>query len=146
MTLPRRHRAMRLLERYVLNPQMRFGLRRGLVPPNFALLETVGRRTGQPRHTPVGGGLVGDSFWLVAEHGRGCDYVRNLLADPHVRLLLRRHWYEGVATVLPADDAWQRRRDLDRMHGLPGRIDGAIFRGSATAPLTVRIDLTGSRR
>lgn len=137
-----RHRLVRLLEKYVVNPQMRFGLRHGLVPANFALLETTGRRTGQPRHTPIGGSLVGDSFWLVAEHGRRCDYVRNLLAEPHVKILLRRRWRTGIAEVLPDDEPWQRRRTLDRMHGLSGRIDGAVFRSNATNPLTIRITLT----
>jgi len=38
-------------------------------PPGDALLETTGRRTGQPRRTPVCDGLDGDTFWLVAQRG-----------------------------------------------------------------------------
>lgn len=34
------------------------------------------------RHTPVGNGLSGDTFWLVAVHGTQADYVRNLQAEP----------------------------------------------------------------
>ena len=56
------------LER-VSNRLTRFALRKGLAPRAFALLETVGRRSGLPRSTPVGNGLVGDVFWLVAAHG-----------------------------------------------------------------------------
>jgi hypothetical protein len=41
----------------------------GVVPPGYALLETVGRGSGLPRQTPVGDGLIGDTFWIVAEHG-----------------------------------------------------------------------------
>jgi F420H(2)-dependent quinone reductase len=29
----------------------------------------TGRRTGLARHIPVGNGLDGDTFWLVAAHG-----------------------------------------------------------------------------
>ena len=57
-----------------------------LAPRAFALLETTGRRTGRPRHTPVGNGLIGDTFWLVAAHGEQADYVRNLIAQPRVRI------------------------------------------------------------
>jgi deazaflavin-dependent oxidoreductase (nitroreductase family) len=44
-------------------------LRAGAAPRAFALLETTGRRTGLARHTPVGNGVDGDTFWLVAAHG-----------------------------------------------------------------------------
>jgi hypothetical protein len=52
----------------VLNPQMRLSLRLGTAPRAFAL-QTVGRRSGEPHRTPVGNGLIGDTFWLVSEHG-----------------------------------------------------------------------------
>jgi deazaflavin-dependent oxidoreductase (nitroreductase family) len=139
---PARKRALaRMFEKYFANPQLRFGLRRGLAPPNFALLETTGRRTGLARQTPVGGGLDGDTFWLVSEHGRRSNYVQNLIADPRVRVKTQGRWHVGRATLLPGDDAWRRRRGLDQTHGVSGRIDGAIFRAAATEPLTIRIDL-----
>jgi deazaflavin-dependent oxidoreductase (nitroreductase family) len=139
---PTRKRAIsRVLEKYVANPQLRFGLRRGLAPANFALLETTGRRTGLPRQTPVGGRLEGDSFWLVSEHGRRSHYARNLIANPRVRVKTQGRWLAGRATLLPDDDGWQRRQALDRTHGLSGRIDGLIFRATATDPVTIRIDV-----
>lgn len=136
-----RQRISRPLEKYVLNPQMRLGLRKGLAPGNFALLETTGRRTGRTRQTPVGNGLDGDTFWVVAEHGRGCDYVQNLLAEPRVRVLAGGVWRGGVATPVPADDGLARRRAIDQRYGVSGRIDGWIFAKTATDPLTIRIDL-----
>jgi hypothetical protein len=51
------------------NRLIRAALRAGAAPRAFALLETTGRRTGLARHTPVGNGLDGDTFWLVAAHG-----------------------------------------------------------------------------
>ncbi|MGH3425531.1 MAG: nitroreductase/quinone reductase family protein [Nocardioidaceae bacterium] len=137
----RKRRLIRPVEKYFVNPQMRFALRHRIAPGAFALLETVGRRTGRPRQVPVGNGIDGDVFWLVAEHGRRSDYVRNLLADPRVRVLVRGSWRTGTAAALPDDDGLLRRREVDRAHGLGGRIDGVIFRLTATDPLTVRIDL-----
>jgi deazaflavin-dependent oxidoreductase (nitroreductase family) len=122
------------LER-VNNRLTRFLLRRGLAPRAFALLETVGRRTGRPRQTPVGNGLRGETFWLVAAHGDQADYVRNLRADPRVRVKVCGVWRTGTATVLDADDPVARGRTL------PYQWDAAIGRAMATTPLTVRIDL-----
>ncbi|MGH3126194.1 MAG: nitroreductase/quinone reductase family protein [Streptosporangiaceae bacterium] len=98
-------------------------------------METTGRRTGQPRQTPVGNGLDGDTFWLVASHGTQADYVRNLLAQPRVRVKAGGAWRSGTAVVLPDDDAVARSRSL------PHQWDKALGRMLASAPLTIRIDL-----
>jgi len=134
-------RLQRTLEKYLLNPPNRLLLRLGIAPKAFALLETKGRRTGDARVTPVGNGLDGSVFWIVAEHGIRCDYVKNLLAEPRVRVKVGRRWYSGSASVVPDDDAFGRRRILDRKNGLVGRADGVIFRASASDPITIRVDL-----
>ncbi len=54
------------LEKRVVNPIVLLAWDLGLPPPGDALLETTGRRTGQPRRTPVCDCLDGDTFWLVA--------------------------------------------------------------------------------
>jgi deazaflavin-dependent oxidoreductase (nitroreductase family) len=135
----------RFVERYLLNPQMRLGLALGLAPRAFALLETTGRRSGRPRRTPVGNGLLGTTFWLVSEHGRGAGYVRNIEANPRVRVKIGRRWRAGTARVLADDDPYAR---LDRVASVVGRmrrLDAAIFRAFVrwldTKPVTVRIDL-----
>jgi deazaflavin-dependent oxidoreductase (nitroreductase family) len=112
------------------------------VLPGWAILETTGRRTGRPRQTPVGNGLVGDTFWIVAEHGRDAGYVRNIEADPRVRVFVGGRWRSGVARVLPEDDPFDRQRQL--AHGHVGRRLNALFvRLAGTDLLTVRIDLNG---
>jgi deazaflavin-dependent oxidoreductase (nitroreductase family) len=130
----RRYRVIVAAEK-LSNHTIRFLLRRGVAPPVWALLETTGRRTGRPRQTPVGNGLVDGVFWLVAAHGRQADYVRNLERDPAVRVKIGRRWHTGTATVLDDDDAGARSRML------PHRMDAAIGRQMQTEPLTVRIDL-----
>ena len=127
--------AVRFTQKYLLNPPVRvlFGL--GLVPPTHVLLETTGRRTGRRRQNPVGNGLDGDTLWIVAEHGRSANYVRNLGADPRVRVKIGRHWRSGTATVLPDDDPRARLRRIGRP------VNGFMVRAVGTNLLTIRVDL-----
>lgn len=136
-----RARLFRFLAKYVVNPFVRQGLRLGLVPGSVALIETTGRRSGQPRRTPVLNGLDGDVFWLFAEHGREADYVKNLLADPRVRVRAGETWRTGTAIVLAEPDVMSRRKQIERRHGIMGWLDGLMFRAAATDPLAIRIDL-----
>lgn len=133
-TRTRKYRALRVAL-FVGNRVLGAALRRGVAPRAFALLETTGRRSGLPRHTPVGDGLDGDVFWLIAVHGRQADFVRNIEADPHVRVRVGRTWRTGVAVPLPDDDTRARSRTL------PHAWDAALGRVISTTPLTVRIDL-----
>jgi deazaflavin-dependent oxidoreductase (nitroreductase family) len=130
----RKYRIITTLERGS-NLMIRRALRAGRAPRAFALLETTGRRTGQPRQTPVGDGLDGDTFWLVASHGRQADYVRNLVAQPRVRVKAGGAWRAGTAVVLPDDDAAARSKSL------PHQWDKALGRLLASDLLTIRIDL-----
>jgi deazaflavin-dependent oxidoreductase (nitroreductase family) len=139
-------RLQRHIEKYAVNPVIRVILRAGLAPPAFALLETTGRRSGLPRQTPVGGHLVGSTYWVVAQRGGDSDFVKNLLANPRVRLKVGGRWHIGSATLLPGDDALARRRQLDRANKWIGRADGLIFRVGAANPRTIRIDLDASPR
>ncbi len=74
--------------------------------PGQTLLETTGRVSGLPRRTPVGGRRVGDTFWLVSEFGTRSQYVRNIEADPRVRVRLRGRWYRGRPTRCPTTIPW----------------------------------------
>jgi deazaflavin-dependent oxidoreductase (nitroreductase family) len=130
----RKYRLITTLERWS-NRLVRWSLRRGLAPKAFALLETTGRRTGQPRYTPVVTGLDGDTFWLIAAHGRQADYVRNLIAHPAVRVKVCGEWRTGAAALVPDHDVAARSRTL------PYQWDAAIGRAMANSPLTIRIDL-----
>jgi deazaflavin-dependent oxidoreductase (nitroreductase family) len=129
----------RALERYIFNPVVGAALLAGIAPRAFALLETTGRRTGRRIRTPVGNGLRGDAFWLVVANRRS-PYVKNLLANPAVRIKVGRRWRCGVAHMLDDDDPLARRGQLDRENGFVGRLDGIIFRMLASAAATVRID------
>ncbi|MFD5007319.1 nitroreductase family deazaflavin-dependent oxidoreductase [Streptomyces mutabilis] len=106
--------------------------------PGQTLLETTGRVSGLPRRTPVGGRRVGDSFWLVSEFGERSQYVRNIRADPRVRVRIRGRWHTGTAHLLADDDPIARMRHLPRLNSLAVRAMGV-----GTGHLTVRVDLEG---
>lgn len=119
----------------LLNPPIRALAARGLAP-GVALLETTGRRSGEPRRTPVSFGLERgtDTFWIVAEMGRKAAYVRNIEADPRVRIRLRRGWRRGTAHIIGEADARARLRTLSRLNAA-----GVCAMG--TDLLVIRVDL-----
>jgi deazaflavin-dependent oxidoreductase (nitroreductase family) len=113
-------------QKRVANPLMRR-------VPFQTLLETTGRKSGEPRRTPLGGQLVGDQFWFVSEFGEKSQYVRNIQAEPRVRVRLRGTWRSGTAHLLPDDDPHARLRDQGQLNAFGVRTFG-------TNLLTVRVD------
>ncbi|MFF1686622.1 MULTISPECIES: nitroreductase/quinone reductase family protein [unclassified Streptomyces] len=103
--------------------------------PGQILLETTGRTSGLPRRTPVGGRLVGREFWWVSEYGDKSQYVRNIQADPRIRVRIKGRWHTGTARLLPDDDARARLKRLPRYNS-------AAVRALGTNLLTLRADLT----
>jgi deazaflavin-dependent oxidoreductase (nitroreductase family) len=122
-------------QRRVVNPIVR---RLARYVPGEAVLETVGRRSGLPRTTPVGGHMDGQTFWIVSEFGHSANYVRNLAANPKVRVQVRGRWHRGTATILADDDVRSRLRQLPRLNSLMVRMVG-------TDLLTIRVDLEPPR-
>ncbi len=127
MSTTPRQRFVSLVQRHVANPVMR-------AVPIQTLLETTGRKSGEPRRTPIGGKLDGRTFWLVSEFGDRSQYVRNILANPRVRVRVRGRWHGGSAVLLPDDDAKARLAALPRMNS-------AAVRAMGDNLLTIRVDL-----
>ena len=133
--LPDKRQLSVALAKYAINPVVKWAVEHGVAPPTYAILETTGRKSGQRRRTPVGNGLDGDTFWIVAEHGKRAGYVRNIEADPRVRIRVGGRWRTGRATVMPDDDPRRRQREI----GL--RLNATVVRAMGTDLLTVRVDL-----
>jgi deazaflavin-dependent oxidoreductase (nitroreductase family) len=117
---------------YLWNPIVR--LIAGRLPGGPAVLETTGRKSGRPRRTPVGNGLKGNVFWIIAEHGRHSDWVRNIAANPRVRVMVNGGWRRGTAHLMPDDDPVARQQGLDAFNA-------RVVRFVGTELLTVRVDL-----
>ena len=130
-----KRRASTFFTAKILNPVVRTAVRLGLPLPIVVILETRGRKSGRLRQIPVGKTLDGDTLWIVAEHGRKASYVRNIEAEPRVRVRVGRRWRPGVATVLHDDD-WR-----DRQRQLPNKLNSALVRAVGTEHVTVRVDL-----
>lgn len=122
-----KHRVVTTFQRRVANPL-------SSRMPGQILLETTGRTSGLPRRTPVGGRLIGREFWLVSEYGDTSQYVRNILADPRVRVRVKGTWHTGTAHPMPQDDPRARLRTLPSGNS-------AMVRLMGTNLLTVRVDL-----
>lgn len=128
------------LAKYAFNPIVRTLFRLGVPVPGTAILETVGRRSGQARRTPVTDGLDGQTFWIVAEHGGGAAYVRNIEANPRVRVRIGRKWRTGTARALPGDDPQARLKAIRRTRRR-STVNAATVALMQTDLLTLRVDL-----
>ena len=135
-----KRRASTFLTAKLVNPIVRAAARLGIPLPVVVILETRGRRSRQPRRIPVGKAITGDTLWIVAEHGRRSAYVKNIEADPHVRVRIGRKWRSGIAQVL-YDDDWRARQ-----RRLPNKLNSVTVRLMGTEHLTVRVDLEAAPR
>jgi deazaflavin-dependent oxidoreductase (nitroreductase family) len=102
--------------------------------PSQVVLETTGRVSGRPRHTPIGGRLDGETFWFISMHGDSSNYTRNIKADNNVRVRIGGRWRTGRAHLLPDDDARARNAQLSW-------VNRTANSGLGTELLTIRIDL-----
>jgi deazaflavin-dependent oxidoreductase (nitroreductase family) len=121
-----KRRIVHTVQRLVVNPVGR------KLP--VTMLETIGRKSGQPRHTAVGGRVVDDQFWMVSEHGAHSHYVLNIEANPRVRVRIGGRWRTGTAHLLPDDDAVARLSQLPSMNSAVVKLVGSDL-------LTIRVDL-----
>jgi deazaflavin-dependent oxidoreductase (nitroreductase family) len=129
-----KRRVARFTTNRIVNPVVRRLHALGITG-GTSLLETTGRKTKQPRQTPVGNGLRGEHFWIVTEHGRHSSYVRNIEADPRVRVKVGRVWFTGTAHILGDDDPHERLRWLGRP------ANDTALRLVGTEHLVIRVDL-----
>jgi deazaflavin-dependent oxidoreductase (nitroreductase family) len=143
MDRPVKRRFEILIGRYTANPMIRGLFKLGITPPGMALVETIGRRSGAIRHTPVACTLGDDdTLWLIAQHGEHAGWVRNFQASPQVRVRLGRRWRTGTAELLPDDDVRARIRTFSD-NALGRAVTAATFRALESQPVTVRIALEG---
>jgi deazaflavin-dependent oxidoreductase (nitroreductase family) len=98
----RRRRRIAMLFWKVFNPVAR---RLAGIAPWWVVLETRGRRSGEPRQVPLAAGpWDGDVTWLICVHGERASFARNIGADPRVRLKVGRRWRSGTAALVPMDE------------------------------------------
>ncbi|MCV7400773.1 nitroreductase family deazaflavin-dependent oxidoreductase [Mycobacterium fragae] len=121
-----KRRVVHNVQRLVVNPVGR------KLP--LTMLETIGRKSGQPRRTAIGGRVIDNQFWMVSEHGERSHYVLNIKANPKVRVRVHGRWRTGTAHLMPDDDAKARLRSLPGLNSAAVRLMGSDL-------LTIRVDL-----
>ncbi len=109
---------------------------------DYCYLTTTGRVSGRPHRIEIWFALDGTAVYLLAGGGRRADWVRNLEADPAVRVRLGGEGEERPAqarVVEPgtAEDARARRLLLDK-YQTPGSTD---LEGWGRDALPVAFDL-----
>jgi deazaflavin-dependent oxidoreductase (nitroreductase family) len=75
-------------------------------------LVTVGRKTGEPREIRIWFSSVDDRVFVLAQDRERAHWVRNVGADPQVRVRIGARSFEGRARVIdPADTDDRLARD-----------------------------------
>jgi deazaflavin-dependent oxidoreductase (nitroreductase family) len=126
--------AWRIMRR--LNHRVARNYRHGIGPARVVLLlTTTGRKTGQPRQTPLQYELVDGKYYLGSARGSQADWFRNLEADPYVQVQIRQQKFSARAEAI-TDPAQIADFLAERMHrhpifiGLLLRLEGLPLRYS----------------
>ena len=81
--------------------------RRGLGPligKLILLLTTTGRKSGLKRLTPLQYEKIGNDYYVGAGYGPKSDWYRNVLADPHVHVRVKRLSFDAIAEPVTDPD------------------------------------------
>jgi len=116
-----------------------------ILPPDLAALdvfdlETVGRRSGEPRVTEIWFAGTGERLYLLAGGREEAHWVRNLQSNPSVRLHFGERTFRGRAMVIEgAPDEDLARRLLGAKY--QGWHEGSRLSAWARTSLPVAIDV-----
>lgn len=140
---PRLQRGVQWLAGHSLNQAAVGVLRLGLPFPPYQpgsalVMETLGRKSGNRRLTPMGCLRVADRLLVVAEHGRKADWLRNALAAGSVRIWLAGRPLQGRVHVIEAGPDADPEALLERMNN---KVHTATVHAMAHEPCVVAIDL-----
>ncbi|MAE96004.1 MAG: hypothetical protein CL910_15205 [Deltaproteobacteria bacterium] len=90
----------RMLNR-VVEPMVRVGVGSPrIVPTGFVVVETVGRKSGTPRRSPLAATRIGEHVIVATFRGNRSQWVRNLAARPRTRYWIRGRVREARAFVM----------------------------------------------
>jgi deazaflavin-dependent oxidoreductase (nitroreductase family) len=135
----RKFKFERRVGRVVMNPLVTALGRMGIHPPLTVELETIGRKSGEPRRVPLNGRPDADGLWVISQHGRRAGWAYNVTADPRVRVRIKDQWRSGTATFVPDDDVVARARAIGGGGKIGGSAMAAGMRALQSDPISVHI-------
>ncbi len=125
-----------------LGPRIAYAVGLGPVLGRFVLLlTTIGRKSGQPRVTPLAYDRLGGTIFVASARGEHADWLRNVKANPNVRVRVGREKFDGLATVI--SDPEQIADYLERQLRRNPRAFGAILQTEGLPSRPTRADLLG---
>jgi len=81
-------------------PRIAYALGLGPLIGRFVLLlTTTGRKSGRPRVTPLVFEQQGETILVASARGAEADWIRNIQANPQVRVRVGRREFQGLAEV-----------------------------------------------
>jgi deazaflavin-dependent oxidoreductase (nitroreductase family) len=135
----RKFKFERQMGRIIMNPVVaaldKIGVRSQLVVE----LETVGRKSGEPRRVPLAGRADDKGVWVISQHGRRAGWAYNIEANPRVRVRVDNQWRSGTATFEPDDDVRIRGRSFGGNGKLSQSATALTMRAMESDPVSVRI-------
>jgi deazaflavin-dependent oxidoreductase (nitroreductase family) len=124
-----------------VNPLVAALDRRGVRSALVVELETIGRRSKEPRRVPLTGSADDDGVWVVSQHGHRAGWAHNIEADARVRVRVNGRWRSATAAFVPDDDVRARARSFGS-----GKLSSAAtafaMRAMESDPISVRITYT----
>nr|WP_090276398.1 nitroreductase/quinone reductase family protein [Mycolicibacterium komanii]CRL69751.1 deazaflavin-dependent nitroreductase family protein [Mycolicibacterium komanii] len=134
----RKFKFERQLGRVLMNPVLAALDRVGIRTANVVELETIGRKSGQPRRVPLLGRADDTGVWVISQHGRRAGWAINIDANPRVRVRVKDEWRTGIATFEPDDDVRARARSFGDSR-LGQSATAVTMRAMESDPISVRI-------
>lgn len=111
----------------------------GMHRERLLLLTTVGRRSGEPRTSPLMFHRHGDRLLVIASAMGAAQHPQwylNLVADPRVRVELDTEAYDAMATPLAGDDRTRMWAELKRHYPFFADHEAATTRTIPVVELT----------
>jgi deazaflavin-dependent oxidoreductase (nitroreductase family) len=139
----RKFKFERSMGRIVMNPVVAALDRVGIRPSLVVELETVGRKSGEPRRVPLAGRIDGNDLWVISQHGRRAGWAYNIAANPNVRVRINNEWRTGTATFEPDDDVRARARSFGGTGRISQSATALTMRAMESDPISVRITFGG---
>jgi deazaflavin-dependent oxidoreductase (nitroreductase family) len=139
----RKFKFERSMGRIVMNPVVAVLDRVGIRPSLVVELETVGRKSGEPRRVPLAGRIDGNELWVISQHGRRAGWAYNIAANPNVRVRVNNQWRTGTATFEPGDDVRARARSFGGTGRVSQSATAFTMRAMESDPISVRVTFEG---